>query len=216
MTDRSGAGEEEAGYSAEELFAWASQRLLNGTSTARLVSDLVERGLAPQMAEYFARHTAYETFSARRKHALRLALEGGAWLAGSLLTLLIIHHTTGTWSGDGPWMLGWSVAACGVLRVVGGILALPRGSRSNRARAQLGNIGAPGARTASLVDLQTLGLQRDASPAAIHESYRKLARIWHPDRFADSLGMRMRAEQRMKHINAAYARLSRQEPEQAV
>lgn len=201
--------------SAEELHAWASGRLRGGVAHTRLIPGLVERGLPRQLAEHFARDIADQTYPERRTRALRLTAEGGVWLGGSLLGLLIIHQTAGTWSAHGPWLLGWGVVACGVLRLVGGVLALPPQGTSKRRpvhRAAMTPSDATG--RASLLDFQTLGLGSDASPQAIHDSYRELARIWHPDRFADSAEIRVRAEQRMKRINAAYSRLSRSLVEQ--
>jgi len=211
MTNSLDASEQSSGGSAEELYAWARRRLLNGASNTRLVRALIERGLPTQMAEYFAHHIADQTYSERRAHAFRLTMEGGAWLVGSLVILLTIHQTIGMWSAHGPWLLGWAVVACGALRILGGIFMRPRRADSNRRRLrQPAHIRSSVNSSPLLLDFQALGLKRDASPAAIHESYRELARVWHPDGFVDSIDMRMRAEQRMKRINAAYARLSRE------
>jgi predicted Zn-dependent protease with MMP-like domain len=54
-----------------------------------------------------------------------------------------------------------------------------------------------------------LGLPPDADDEAIHRAYRRLAKLWHPDRYAlASEDLRARAERRMSAINRAYAVLS--------
>jgi hypothetical protein len=214
MTTSAGASEERAGRSADELYAWAARRLHSGVSTARLAFGLVERGLPAPMAAYLARHIAHETYPQRRAKAWRLTLEGIGWLAGSAAAFTVVHTAGGTWPAPGPAILGWAVVGCGILRVAGGILTLPRRSDSRRLESRTAGSAAADGDVPALLDFQTLGLQPDAPLAAIQQSYRELARIWHPDRFADSAEMRSRAELRMKRINAAYARLSQRALEQ--
>jgi predicted Zn-dependent protease with MMP-like domain len=51
-----------------------------------------------------------------------------------------------------------------------------------------------------------LGLPPDADDEAIHRAYRRLAKLWHPDRYALAPAeLRARAERRMSAINRAYA-----------
>lgn len=213
MTSAAEPSRQRTARSADELYAWAVRRLHSGASGARLAVELIDRGLPASMAQYFARHVADETYPARRAYALRLAMEGAAWLVGSLLVIIAIR-AAGRPPGPGPSLLGWAVVACGILRVLGGLLTLPRNSRARRAASHQAiavpsQDGAP-----SLLDFQTLGLEPNAPLTDIQQSYRELARIWHPDRFADSADMRSRAELRMKRINAAYSRLSRRALEQ--
>lgn len=53
-----------------------------------------------------------------------------------------------------------------------------------------------------------LGLAPDASAEEIHEAYRRLAKLWHPDRYAVAPPeLRARAERRMRAVNAAHAAL---------
>ncbi|MBH8574184.1 J domain-containing protein [Nostocaceae cyanobacterium CENA369] len=53
---------------------------------------------------------------------------------------------------------------------------------------------------------EILGLTPGASPAQVKQAYRKLVKIWHPDRFADR-GQKQQAEEKIKTINAAYNKL---------
>jgi DnaJ-domain-containing protein 1 len=58
--------------------------------------------------------------------------------------------------------------------------------------------------------LEVLGLGSKASPAEMLAAYRRLARIYHPDKVAgESQEVRDSAERRMKEINAAYSLLKR-------
>jgi predicted Zn-dependent protease with MMP-like domain len=53
-----------------------------------------------------------------------------------------------------------------------------------------------------------LGLQPDVDAEEIHRAYRRLAKMWHPDRYATAPAeLRARAERRMAAINRAYALL---------
>jgi DnaJ domain len=59
---------------------------------------------------------------------------------------------------------------------------------------------------------RTLGLRPGASPAAIKAAYRKLAKAWHPDRFADNTEQQYKAMERFKEINHAYEKLRSSQP----
>lgn len=51
--------------------------------------------------------------------------------------------------------------------------------------------------------LSVLELEPGASLADVKQAYRDLARVWHPDRFADGR-LAIKAEARLKQVNAAY------------
>lgn len=51
---------------------------------------------------------------------------------------------------------------------------------------------------------QVLGLQPNASPDEIKQAYRKLAKLWHPDRFYDNPSQKQKAETQFKIIVKAY------------
>jgi preprotein translocase subunit Sec63 len=72
--------------------------------------------------------------------------------------------------------------------------------------------------TADRVELQAieqayrvLGVSADSSALRIKREYRRLARLWHPDKFADNTNEQRRATERMREINNAYA-LAKQAP----
>jgi curved DNA-binding protein CbpA len=50
---------------------------------------------------------------------------------------------------------------------------------------------------------EVLGLKPGASQAQVKQAYRKLVKIWHPDRFADPT-QKQQAEEKIKKINVAY------------
>ncbi len=52
--------------------------------------------------------------------------------------------------------------------------------------------------------LEILGLGPSATPVEIKEAYRDLAKVWHPDRFANEPRLRQKAEETLKEINEAY------------
>lgn len=54
------------------------------------------------------------------------------------------------------------------------------------------------------VALHTLELPATASAAQIENSYRTLAKVWHPDRFQSDPKLREAAEEKLKEINAAH------------
>jgi hypothetical protein len=64
----------------------------------------------------------------------------------------------------------------------------------------------------SLEAYRTLDLEPNASSDEVRRSYRDLAKVWHPDRFAGDPALRLKAEARLKIINEAYARLSKEKP----
>jgi len=188
------------------------------------VSELLRRGLPPRLAEYFARHVAEVSASERRARAQMVTIGGAAWLVGGLIVLVVAYVISGAWPLNGPWLVGWGVVLCGGLRLVGGLLTLPyRRANSDDAKAQWRPLSRPGGptkraprpmpeplmatNTLSALDYRTLGLQPEVPADAVRRAYRDLAQIWHPDRFGDSNEWRGRAEQKMKQINAAYARL---------
>ncbi|WP_138499305.1 J domain-containing protein [Nostoc sp. PA-18-2419] len=53
---------------------------------------------------------------------------------------------------------------------------------------------------------EILGLEPGASPAQLKRAYRKLVKIWHPDRFIEQK-QKQEAEEKIKKINAAYNQL---------
>ena len=55
--------------------------------------------------------------------------------------------------------------------------------------------------------LSALELERGATPAEIVEAYRQLVEVWHPDRFAHNPTLQLRAQEKLKRINEAYAAL---------
>jgi len=55
----------------------------------------------------------------------------------------------------------------------------------------------------------TIGLRPGASARELKEQYRKLAKTWHPDRWANDPVSQAEAAQRMRAINEAYATLHR-------
>ena len=61
--------------------------------------------------------------------------------------------------------------------------------------------------------LKTLGLEPGASAAEIKQAYRELARVWHPDRFANAPQLRDVAQAKMAEINTAYHSLKSNMPE---
>jgi predicted Zn-dependent protease with MMP-like domain len=54
-----------------------------------------------------------------------------------------------------------------------------------------------------------LGLKPDASQEEIHQSFRRLAKMWHPDRYLNApIALRAQAERRIRQITEAHAILS--------
>ena len=58
------------------------------------------------------------------------------------------------------------------------------------------------------VCLRVLGLAPGASEQEIKTAYRDLAKVWHPDRFAHDPRLQQKAQEQLKEINDAYARLA--------
>jgi hypothetical protein len=56
--------------------------------------------------------------------------------------------------------------------------------------------------------LQTLGLEHRASRNEIHDAYRVLVKVWHPDRFSNDVKLRGKAEEKLKEVNAAFQHLN--------
>lgn len=50
-----------------------------------------------------------------------------------------------------------------------------------------------------------LGINHTASPELIKQTYRKLAKVWHPDRYTHDPALKAQAEVEIKKINQAYA-----------
>ncbi|MCG6135688.1 MAG: DnaJ domain-containing protein [Nostoc sp. LLA-1] len=58
---------------------------------------------------------------------------------------------------------------------------------------------------------EILGLKPGASQGQVKQAYRKLVKIWHPDRFADPQ-QKQQAEEKIKDINVAYNKLKSEQP----
>jgi curved DNA-binding protein CbpA len=56
-----------------------------------------------------------------------------------------------------------------------------------------------------------LELQPGASQSEVKQAYRKLVKIWHPDRFVEPQ-QKLKAEEKIKQINAAYKTLKSHQP----
>ena len=56
---------------------------------------------------------------------------------------------------------------------------------------------------------ETLGIPREASAERIKRSYRRLAKIYHPDRCSDGSEAHAEAEKKIREINIAYGVLSK-------
>jgi hypothetical protein len=63
--------------------------------------------------------------------------------------------------------------------------------------------------------LRTLRLSTDATPDQIHAAYRRLCKVWHPDRFQHDEALREEAETALREINAAYEYLRSANDEEA-
>ena len=52
---------------------------------------------------------------------------------------------------------------------------------------------------------EILGISDTCSDEELKEAYRDLVKVWHPDRFSGDPGLTLKAEERLKLVNAAYA-----------
>ena len=53
---------------------------------------------------------------------------------------------------------------------------------------------------------EVLGIEEDANEREVHGAYRRLAQIYHPDRYTGATPeVRAEAERKMQDLNAAYA-----------
>ena len=57
--------------------------------------------------------------------------------------------------------------------------------------------------------LKVLGLGPDATKKQIDQAYRDLVKVWHPDRFESDPGLRLKAQEKLRELNDAYAALRR-------
>jgi DnaJ-domain-containing protein 1 len=63
---------------------------------------------------------------------------------------------------------------------------------------------------------RVLGVENGADAASVKDAYRDLAKVWHPDRFADDdTRLRKKAEEQFKTIHAAYTHLQEHQPPSA-
>src|SRR2546425_1004368 len=51
---------------------------------------------------------------------------------------------------------------------------------------------------------QVLGLSQGATPDEVKLAYRDLVRVWHPDRFGSDERLRMKADEKLREINASH------------
>lgn len=57
---------------------------------------------------------------------------------------------------------------------------------------------------------EVLGIEAGANQETVKATYRDLAKVWHPDRFADGeTRLKKKAEEQLKSINAAYAHIEK-------
>ncbi len=56
---------------------------------------------------------------------------------------------------------------------------------------------------------QELAVQATASPSEVKSAYRRMAKLWHPDRFASDSAVYSEAVRQTQRINAAYGLLER-------
>ena len=55
---------------------------------------------------------------------------------------------------------------------------------------------------------ELLGVRPGSSAQELKESYRDLAKVWHPDRFSHDPRLQQKAQEKLKEINEAYERLT--------
>jgi len=59
-------------------------------------------------------------------------------------------------------------------------------------------------------DYATLGVRSGATPEEVKQAYRDLTKVWHPDRFdGGDTRLKQKAEEQLKVINDAYARIQK-------
>lgn len=63
------------------------------------------------------------------------------------------------------------------------------------------------------IHYKILELEPGASQDDIRQAYKDLAKVWHPDRFADSPRLQHKAEEKLKLINTAYEFLKSYQPD---
>ena len=219
MTTQPKACGVERGESAQDIYQWARRKLASGEGPARVAARLRGQGWAPELADYFVRQVDQATAPDRRRRAVFVALTGSAWLVLGSAGMIAGHKIGGTWSTQGPLLVGWGVVVCGLLRLAGGVANLIRshgvgGAASARRRALRASRGR---RKATIkkqpisplraLDLQILGLSDDATPESASQAYKNLAKFWHPDLYQEASDIRERVEWRMKAINSAYSRI---------
>jgi hypothetical protein len=54
---------------------------------------------------------------------------------------------------------------------------------------------------------ELLGIDTGATPSQLKQAYRDLITVWHPDRFAHSVRLQQKAQEKVKEINEAYDQL---------
>src|SRR5688572_30273827 len=57
--------------------------------------------------------------------------------------------------------------------------------------------------------LEVLGLGPNATKQQIDRAYRDLVKVWHPDRFESDPSLRLKAQEKLRELNAAYDALRR-------
>lgn len=63
------------------------------------------------------------------------------------------------------------------------------------------------------IHYQILEIEPGASQDDIKQAYKDLAKVWHPDRFADTPRLQQKAEEKLKRINTAYEFLKSYQPQ---
>ncbi|MCF8128250.1 MAG: J domain-containing protein [Deltaproteobacteria bacterium] len=56
---------------------------------------------------------------------------------------------------------------------------------------------------------KTLDLKTGASINDVRKAYKDMVRVWHPDRFADNIRLRAKANEKLKEINLAYSEIKK-------
>jgi len=208
----------QADVSSTELSDWARAELRRGIKPAALVLALQEAGWAPELATYFVQRAERASRGHLRRKAVAIAATGAAWLAAGVGAIVVGHQLGGTWSTQGPLLVGWGIIACGAMRLIGGMAkarryadgAVRAGSPAPSSTIDLGS-GSAGDGLAisasAAADLKLFGLAPGATRETVHQAYKDRAKLWHPDRFAATSELRSHAEKRMKLLNAAYARV---------